>query len=72
MESLKKNQSDLYYSDSAIRERCYKMICDYRMAEVKARPSEYYTIGLIDHAEILFQYIKTGVSLPDEDRTGVY
>lgn len=63
---MEQNQhdSDLYYSDSAIRERCLRMVYDERAARahsggfggVHARP--------IDEAEEIFIYIKTN-NIPD-------
>jgi hypothetical protein len=58
MEPEKTNE--LYYSDSAIRERCLRMVYDVRAGNGdKCR----YNYGFpAEEANILFNYIKTGVT----------
>ena len=52
-----------YYSDSAIRERCVKMVIERRNTN-----TSYIYTPITVAAEELFQYIKDGIIRPDEDR----
>jgi hypothetical protein len=65
-----KETNELYYSDSAIRERCLKMVCDYRTALAGTDRNVYFRSSdqKEKEAESLFQYIKTGAVITDGDK----